>query len=204
MLVSPLDWSLIETWKDQGIPLHIVLRGIDRSFENAEKSGRKTPPTTLSYCHGAVMEAFSEFQESRIGKSPDQEDQTEFSEGEKSRVIGLLERLQSGLREVEEGADIGSAGDRIHELKSELQQADVWNAAEVDRELGAVAQDLVATFREQLDQEILKKIEDEIRSSLKVYRKRVSKEIYGQLFEKQLRQRILELFGLPDFTLLNL
>ncbi len=29
LLLSTLDWALIETWKDAGIPLEAVLRGID-------------------------------------------------------------------------------------------------------------------------------------------------------------------------------
>ena len=37
LLLSTLDWALIETWKDAGIPLEAVLRGIDGAFERYEK-----------------------------------------------------------------------------------------------------------------------------------------------------------------------
>src|SRR5690606_34625703 len=72
LLISPLDWCLVEVWKDQGIPLHIVLRGIDRSFETASKQ-QKRPPRTLFYCHPAVMEAFEEYQEAMVGKGEEPE-----------------------------------------------------------------------------------------------------------------------------------
>ena len=32
-LLSPLDWALIESWKNCGVPLEAVLRGIDAAFE---------------------------------------------------------------------------------------------------------------------------------------------------------------------------
>ena len=36
-LISSLDWVLIENWKEQGIPLEIVLKGIDRAFSHAKR-----------------------------------------------------------------------------------------------------------------------------------------------------------------------
>jgi len=34
LLISPLDWTLIETWKQRGLPLQVVLRGIGSAFES--------------------------------------------------------------------------------------------------------------------------------------------------------------------------
>ncbi len=204
LLVSPLDWSLIETWKEEGIPLHIVLRGIDRSFENFRKLGKKSAPTTLSYCHGAVMEAYQEFQESRIGKNPDAEGEQGLDDREREKVLEFLEALRTELRGLEASADIEPAASRMDELTSEFIRAESWNPAELDRELGAIAAGLVELLKEQLDGEVLRHLEGEIKSSLKLYRKRVSRDVYRQLYDKQLRLRILELFGLRDFSLMNI
>src|SRR5262245_42301739 len=68
MLVSPLDWTLIETWKRRGIPLHIVLRGINSSFDGYDQRlnrGRKV--NSLFFCQQEVEALFQEYIESRVG-----------------------------------------------------------------------------------------------------------------------------------------
>src|SRR5262245_61267873 len=68
--VSPLDWSLIETWKQRGVPLHIVLRGINSSFDSYDQRlsrGRKV--NSLIYCQQEVEAMFLEYCESRVGLS---------------------------------------------------------------------------------------------------------------------------------------
>src|SRR5215510_1587741 len=68
MLVSPLDWTLIETWKRRGIPLHIVLRGINSSFDGYDQRlnrGRKV--NSLFFCQQEVEALFQEYVESRVG-----------------------------------------------------------------------------------------------------------------------------------------
>lgn len=55
-LVSSLDWALIETWKEAGIPLEAVLRGIDRSFEKYHARKRGTRKVNgLAYCTQEVL-----------------------------------------------------------------------------------------------------------------------------------------------------
>src|SRR5215831_8775862 len=68
MLVSPLDWTLIETWKRRGIPLHIVLRGINSSFDGYDQRlnrGRKV--NSLFFCQQEVEALYQEYVESRVG-----------------------------------------------------------------------------------------------------------------------------------------
>jgi len=204
LLVSPLDWALIETWKEEGIPLHIVLRGIDRSFENLRDQGRKSQPTTLSYCHGAVMEAWQEFQESRIGKNIEKEEVHTLDDLEKAKILKMLEALGESLHEIEVASDISPVQSRLEQICGELARAESWNPSELERELGSVSSSLADILKEDLDAGILENLEKEIKSSLKLYKKRVSTDIYRQLFDKQFKQRILDLFGLPEFSLISL
>ena len=60
ILVSPLDWAIVETWQKAGIPLEAVLAGIDRAFESYQRSKRGAsgrPVKSLAYCVDAVLEA---------------------------------------------------------------------------------------------------------------------------------------------------
>ena len=58
LLVSTLDWALIDTWKQAHIPLEVVLQGIDQAFEKYKKRPRKSQKVnSLAYCHQAVLAA---------------------------------------------------------------------------------------------------------------------------------------------------
>lgn len=68
MLISPLDWALIESWKSMGIPLHIVLRGITKSFEYYRpEANRGKRVNTLFYCQQEVLSNFKDFVDSQVG-----------------------------------------------------------------------------------------------------------------------------------------
>lgn len=71
MLISPMDWALIETWRQRGVPLRVALRAINQSFDAWEQRPRRTTRkvNSLFYCQQAVEEAFEQYIESRVGAS---------------------------------------------------------------------------------------------------------------------------------------
>ena len=71
LLVSTLDWSLMESWKAMGIPLHVVLRGIEKSFDSYESRPRNRSVKTLFYCQEEVEAQFAEWLESQTGAHRD-------------------------------------------------------------------------------------------------------------------------------------
>ena len=84
LFLSPMDWALMETWKQQGIPLHIVLRGVEKSFDSFEARPRKRTVKSLLYCQEEVEAQYAEWVEARVGScsqtttEPDS-DKTPFS-----------------------------------------------------------------------------------------------------------------------------
>src|SRR5579863_2184854 len=73
LLVSPLDWAIVETWQKANIPLDAVLKGIDTAFESYSRSRRGVsgrPLKSLAYCVDAVLEAAAEAQEALAGAGP--------------------------------------------------------------------------------------------------------------------------------------
>src|SRR5206468_3206258 len=70
LFLSPMDWALMETWKEQAIPLHIVLRGIEKSFDSYEAKPRKRSVKSLLYCQEEVEAQYAEWLESRVGANP--------------------------------------------------------------------------------------------------------------------------------------
>src|SRR6202049_502672 len=72
LLVSPLDWAIVETWQKDGIPIDAVLRGIDSAFESYQRSrrGAGRPLKSLAYCVDAVLEAAAQKSEAGPDTGP--------------------------------------------------------------------------------------------------------------------------------------
>src|SRR3954471_1606263 len=71
LLVSPLDWAIVETWQKAGVPLEAVLRGIDSAFDSYQRSRRGGRPLkSLAYCVDAVLDAAQQQAEAAAGAGP--------------------------------------------------------------------------------------------------------------------------------------
>ena len=74
LLLSPVDWALIENWKTRGVPLHVALRGIERTFDAYDRkpaSARRRTIKTLLYCAEEVEAQHAEWLESQTGRARD-------------------------------------------------------------------------------------------------------------------------------------
>ena len=67
LYLSPVDWALIESWKEMGVPLHVALRGIERAFDSYEARPRHRSVKSLMYCQEEVEAQFAEWLESQRG-----------------------------------------------------------------------------------------------------------------------------------------
>ncbi|HKV37743.1 MAG TPA: hypothetical protein VJX67_00915 [Blastocatellia bacterium] len=84
MQVAPLDWALIETWKEAGVPLHVALRGINRAFDGRDALPNKyRKVNTIFFCEQQVEIAFAEYRLSRVGDGSSEPEDS--SESKKSR-----------------------------------------------------------------------------------------------------------------------
>src|ERR1700729_99414 len=75
LMLSTLDWALIETWREADVPLEAVLRGIDNAFDKHDAkalrfSGRARKVNGLAWCAQSVMEAVEQAMEASIGAAP--------------------------------------------------------------------------------------------------------------------------------------
>ena len=73
ILVSTLDWAVIETWQKGGVPVEVVFKGIDRTFEHYSAQRRGRPIKSLLYCVDAVADAAEEAKEAAAGRGPSAE-----------------------------------------------------------------------------------------------------------------------------------
>jgi hypothetical protein len=216
LLVSPLDWAIVETWQRAGIPLEAVLRGIDSAFESYARSrrGAGRPLKSLAYCVDAVLDAAAEEQETSAGAGPQpkrEEKQPEPFSREELRGF-----LQSNIEKLGRAAeklgrsDIGLGG-RIAQIRASL--ADMMplldsparlDIESLERRLSAAEEKLSAALLADTAEDVLVEIQSDLDRQLAPYRRRMSAEQLGQLERQYTQKRLLERFGLPRLSLFYL
>ncbi|MGC2661621.1 MAG: hypothetical protein WA324_27005 [Bryobacteraceae bacterium] len=196
-LLSPLDWALIESWKNAGVPLAAVQRGIDDAFDKwRSRKNRKRQVNSLAYCAQAVMEAAQRMPAGR-GDKPT------------SEAPFAVEELQKHLRNAAE--QIGRRGEQtFRDLAASLQAlADkaaelVTNLEDLERRLTAMEDKLVALAHALETEEALYEIRASLDSELKPYRGKMTAEQLSMLERRYLDAAILERAGLPRLSLFYL
>jgi hypothetical protein len=156
LLLSTLDWALIETWREAGIPLDAALRGIDAAFDKYEarqKKARMRKINGLAWCAQAVMEAAEELREAAAGtaKPKSGEAGAAVESGfEHDRVAAHLEAAAAALDaaaaapETVALAACTATAQRLRELARALRSTGPGNSAAPAQDLEA-RQDLEAT-----------------------------------------------------------
>jgi hypothetical protein len=216
LLVSPLDWAIVETWQSAGIPLDAVLRGIDSAFESYQRSrrGAGRPLKSLAYCVDAVLEAATEKQESSAGAGPQPKRNAKqaepFSREELRAFLGRnIEKLEQAAQRLKP-ADaelvrrIAQARATLSDLVPLVDSPADLDLENLERCLSAVEQKLTAALLSAADQQILVSIHTDLDRQLSPYRRRMSAEQLGQLERQYTQKRLLEQFGLPRLSLFYL
>src|SRR5215471_6837099 len=132
-MLSPMDWSLIESWKERGVPLHVALRGIEHAFDSYDAKKHKRSVKTLLYCQEEVEAQYAEWLESRVGshektQEAQNQDGDEKSPFPRSVVLAHLARSRQALSELSKAQrrnkvdELGEALGRGAALLNELEQ----------------------------------------------------------------------------------
>lgn len=205
LFLSPLDWALMETWKQQGIPLHIVLRGIERSFDSYESRPRKRSVKTLLYCQEEVEAQYAEWLESRVGASEQTDgtetDQTRFSA---TAIREHLTRCQSELvrlSELRKQDDLAEALARAAVLLQEIQEDTVLDTRRLEDSLTGLERMLNDAMLNVIPSTELDALKSGVKDQLKPYRSQMETAVYNQTFDNLLLKRLREQFSVPRLSL---
>mgnify|MGYP001194906857 CR=1 FL=1 len=201
LLVSPLDWCLIELWKENEIPLHVVLRGIDRSFEGIESAGKK-PPRSLSYCHPAVVQVFEEYTQAMVGASPGAAETQGGDQLSQKALLRHLEDLQESLQQ-HLGEAFTRARSLLAALRAEVAAQSEVSYEQIDRDLNQIGVRVMVALQESMDPSELKELQAQTKKEMKIYKKHLSVDMYRQLEANYLARKTRERYGLPEFSLLE-
>jgi hypothetical protein len=195
-LLSPLDWALIETWKNSGVPLEAVLRGVDAGFEKWHARKKKTQAVnSLAYCAQAVLaEAEALAKADAGGSSPAPEEANPF---QRDAVMDHLRTAVEKLRAVDGYHEPAESVERIlNDLDTHLRRSE-----ELEQRLTAIEDKIAALAKTRLPDEALFEIRRELDLQLRPYRGKMSADQLTMLEMKYLNQKLFEKLRLPRLSL---
>jgi hypothetical protein len=217
LLVSPLDWAIVETWQKAGIPLPAVLKGIDRAFESWSRSRRASGGRqlkSLAYCVDAVLDAAVEAQEVATGTGPKvataKSSDEPFSRDELRKY---LERNAARLRASAEkqriprpalAVRLEETAKRLDEALTLIDSPGALDLEDLERRLTVLEEKLTASLSADADEESLLAIRREMDRSLAPYRRKMSSEQLAQLERQYMQKRLFEQFNIPRLSLFYL
>jgi hypothetical protein len=210
LLVSIVDWGLIEIWKDAGIPLAAVLRGIDEAFDKYERRPLKTQKINgLAWCAQAVLTAAEDMKEAAVGSSEEKK-QSETARGlEISDIVAFLRRNAKRLRaaKLPEAAGVQvrvlaeETAETLDKMAASLGTQDALRLEDLERRLTVLEEKLFAILLAATPDEQIVQMRSEADHELSPYRRKMPASQIEQLQRQYVHKRLLELYGLPRLSL---
>jgi hypothetical protein len=199
LLLSTIDWALIETWREAGIPLAAVLQGIDAAFDkyDARKNkARVRKVNGLAYCAQEVISAMNAMQEAAVGATP--RPSTEEQGFEQERIAAHLEGAALQLRNAPQSLD--DIADRLQTLATDAR-ATLPPLEELEQSLTVLEEKLFAILLTGTPETELVALRQQAASELAPYRSRMPAMQIRQVEQQFLHKRLLEKFNLPRLSL---
>ena len=201
-LLSPLDWALIETWKNAGIPLEVVLRGIDTAFEKWRAKSQKSPKAQrqvngLAWCAQAVAEEASATGEASVGGRGAVE--APFS----------LESLQAHLSRVSAetratgAADFEPVAQALDALGAEVETF-YTKLEELEQRLTALEEKALAIARARMSDDELFQARASMENELRAYRSKFTADQLARLERQFMDRWVFERTSLPRYSIFYL
>lgn len=190
-LLSSLDWALIESWKNSGVPLDAVLRGIDSAFEKwRAKRSRTQMVNSLAFCAQAVLTEAQRTPASESGEPVP----PPFDRSEIDAFLAANRDTLAVLAGYEEIAQ--ALGELLARPDADLE--------ELDQRLTVLEQKMIAIARAGESDEEAFHSRRELDVQLQPYRRKMSGPQLAMLERQFLERRLLQQKGLPRLSLFYL
>jgi hypothetical protein len=213
-LISTLDWALVESWKEAGIPIEAVRMGVDRAFQ---KFARRPQPfrkiNSLAYCTQAVLEAADELKttgisDPRLAPAAGAPRSTAPFTGEElrayfrrnaERIFEARARCQTAGEQVlaEDLEEVAAALRRLEEGMVEAPES----VRELELELATLEEKLAASVVRACPLERLAGLRREVDRGIAPYRGKMTAPQLESLERQFLKRSLFEHYGIPRLSL---
>jgi hypothetical protein len=194
-LLSPLDWALVESWKNAEVPLEAVLRGIDIAFEKWRGRKKKTQMVnSLTFCAQAVLTE-AQIMAGTAQPSSARESAPPFP------LNDLREYLARNAAAVSQaGPDYGEIAAALERLAAAAEEH-YQDLEDLERRLTVLEEKAVAIARNRQSEQQLLDVRRDLDAQLRPYRSKMNAEHLALLEKQYLERNLLEKAGLPRLSL---
>lgn len=219
MILSPLDWALMEQWQKQEIPLKIVLRSIENVFDVADKNPHRTRSIkSLAFCKEEVEAQFGEWLQAQVGKSgkaeqgdsdekyvreaKPQESKTLFST---DAILKHLDGVQLGIEQSNKNS-VGEMQEVLEKVSAKLDDLKKTRieAETIEKSLSKLDRTIDKALVESAENDLLNRVKAVIEKALDGHRSKMEPEAYEKTFELMLIKKLREEHGIPNLSLFYL
>jgi hypothetical protein len=212
LIGSTLDWAQIEIWKNAGIPLEAVLRGIDSAFDKYEqrKSKRHEKINSILWCAQAVLSAAEDMKEAAVGADVSSVKPGAGQGFEPATIAAFLGRnadlLQAAKLPHRSGISVqtiaNDAAGTLRQLASQIENAKTPpKLEEVERHLTVLEEKLFAGLLAATPDEDIVEVRTQADGELSPYRRKMSAPQIELLHKQYVHKRLLERYHLPRLSL---
>lgn len=214
LLLSTLDWVLIETWKNAGIPLAAVLRGIDDAFDNYESRPSKTKKVnSLAYCSQLVLAAAEDMKEAAVGAASTDSgspSKSRAKQGFEPEVVAPFLRRNADLLEAAKlpqgsGVSVRSvaleSAKTLRDLAGQIETKPSSRLEDLELRLTVLEEKLFAALIASTPDEEIVTVRADADRDLAPYRRKMSGAQIDQLQKQYVHKRLLEKYALPRLSL---
>jgi hypothetical protein len=178
--LSTLDWVLLENWKEQGVPLAAVLKGIERAFERKKKE-----INSLAYCVKFVEEVCEEQKELTV-EAP------QLPDFRADEVADYARKLAQQVDHVDSG------------IAASIRGVDVSDLRAAEQMLSALEEKLIAKLKVTADDKTMLELKQAVDRELNAFRSTMTASQLSMLEQQMWRRKLLERFNVPRLSLFYL
>jgi hypothetical protein len=209
LLLSTLDWALIETWKGAGLPLEAVLRGIDDAFDKYDlRPSKSKKVNSLAYCSQAVLAAAEDMKEAAVGAAGAEKASPPGFEA--AQIAAFLrdnaERLEKAKLPERAGFATGALAreeaSSLREMAASIEGSmKLPRLEDLERRLTVMEEKFFAVLVAATPDDDLVKVRAEADRDLAPYRRNMTAAQIEQLHKQYVYKRLLERCGVPRLSL---
>jgi hypothetical protein len=216
LMLSPMDWALIEAWKERGVPLHVVVRAIEHAFDSHAAKKQKRTVKTLLYCQEEVEAQYAEWLQSRVGGQDEPAAEGQSADESKSpfpraavlahlgRSLDTLGKLNEDRRRTNDdelSEALSRAVTLLSEIKDDYESAAQPDARKLEDSLTGIERLLDEAMLRAAPESVLGTANAEIDLQVKPYKRHMDKTAFEQTRDNLRRKRLRDHFGVPRLSL---
>jgi hypothetical protein len=205
LLLSTIDWALIETWKDAGIPIEAVLRGIDATFDKYDRRPKTKKINSLAYCAQEILVEAEAMKEAAVGASRREPEASAGLEAEE--IARFFQQNAEKLRHVPSAPAVQLVAEEcaatLTDLASTLGGAPL-RLEDLERRLTVLEEKLQAALTVNATENELFELRTEADREIAPYRSKMPGAQIQQLQKQFIHKRLFEKAKIPRLSLFYL